>query len=319
MLKNNGEEAGIERIDYIDALRTIACFAVVMLHVSAQNTYYVDFKSHEWNVFMLYESIVNWAVPVFIMLSGAVMLRKVYECIVLRHKLFRIFCIFYIWSFVYLVSDILMNSAVDYSENALWFQVLLQGHYHMWYLIVLFGLYLTVPIIKTIADNIDALKLFTLLSVVFTFIIPSVKDFPQIEGIKGVLQLPIIGALYRAFDNVTADTFFYLTLGFVSYYMFGYIIVHHLTISNNWQFATAMICLLIGTAIVFLEIRFSVSKEAAGLFLRYYQVGIAAQACGIMIMAKGLRGKKIVRHFAQLSPLTLGIYMIHPLIIEILQ
>ena len=68
-----------KRISYIDAIRIIVCFAVVMLHVSVLNTYNVDFKSDEWNVFMFYESLVNWAIPVFIMLSGAILLKKGYN------------------------------------------------------------------------------------------------------------------------------------------------------------------------------------------------------------------------------------------------
>lgn len=33
------------RTEYLDALRTIACFTVVVLHVNALNTYNVDFQS----------------------------------------------------------------------------------------------------------------------------------------------------------------------------------------------------------------------------------------------------------------------------------
>ena len=51
------------RIAYIDALRTLACFAVVILHVAAFKTTDVSFKSHDWNVFMVFESLTNWAVP----------------------------------------------------------------------------------------------------------------------------------------------------------------------------------------------------------------------------------------------------------------
>ena len=47
-------ESKIDRIEYFDALRTVACFFVVLLHVSALNTYFVDFKTYEWNVLFMF-------------------------------------------------------------------------------------------------------------------------------------------------------------------------------------------------------------------------------------------------------------------------
>ena len=118
-----------ERLDYLDALRTLACFAVVMLHVTAANTYHVEFRSQEWNIFMFYESVVNWAVPMFVMISGSVLLGKEYNYHSIFHKVLRVAMIFFIWSAIYLISDLLINADVDYHKGALWLQVLLQGHY----------------------------------------------------------------------------------------------------------------------------------------------------------------------------------------------
>ena len=62
------------RAYYLDVLRIIATLAVIMLHVSAQNWDTVDVHSFAWHVFNFFDSLVRWAVPVFIMISGAVFL-----------------------------------------------------------------------------------------------------------------------------------------------------------------------------------------------------------------------------------------------------
>lgn len=307
-----------ERIDYLDALRTVACFTVVMLHVAAGNTYHVGFRSHEWNVFMFYESIVNWAVPMFAMISGALMLDKEYAYRKILAKCGRIAFLFFVWSAVFLVFDCFVYGADTY-RNGLWLQVLLQGHYHLWYLIMLFGLYLIVPVVKAMTDKPHLLKAFVILCCVFTFLIPSVDSLPYVRGIETALKHPIAGAVYQAFHNVAEDLNFHLTKGFAAYFVIGYVLVRRLRLpKRSCAVYGALLCLL-GTAAVFLEIFFSASKEAALLFMRHDQLGILLQTGGLMLLARSLAGKQILGVLARLSPLTLGIYIIHPMIIESLQ
>ena len=44
-----------ERIFYLDILRVLATFAVIAIHVSAQNWYSTDIYSYEWNMFNLFD------------------------------------------------------------------------------------------------------------------------------------------------------------------------------------------------------------------------------------------------------------------------
>ncbi len=307
------------RLDYLDALRTVACFAVVMLHVAALNTYHVDFRSHEWNIFMFYESIVNWAVPVFVMISGSVMLRKQYTYTTIIRKTISIILLFLVWSVFYLFTDMLINKDIKYNENALWLQVILEGHYHMWYMIMLCGLYIIVPIIKVIVDRISLIKAFVLLSLFFTFIIPSIKDLSKLDAVEGILKIPVIYALFRAFSNIVEDSYFHFTVGFISYFVIGYYVVHKMKL-RSFQIGIlfSIICFLLGTILVFFEIRSASSKEACGSFMQYYQFGILMQSVGLVRLAQYISRTRIIKVLAKLSPLTLGAYIIHPVILETL-
>ena len=63
-----------ERTVYLDYIRVLATIAIVVLHVTAWNWSYVDARSVTWNTFNFYNGCVRWAVPAFLMISGALFL-----------------------------------------------------------------------------------------------------------------------------------------------------------------------------------------------------------------------------------------------------
>ena len=90
------------RTYYLDCLRVLATFSVMILHISAQNWYSTDVISFEWNVFNFYDSIVRWTVPVFVMISGALFLDREHTVQQLYGKyIFRIVTAFIFWSVAY--------------------------------------------------------------------------------------------------------------------------------------------------------------------------------------------------------------------------
>ena len=58
------------RIIYADLLRIIATFAVIILHVSAAKLNELQITDYNWQISNIYDSLVRWSVPVFVMLSG---------------------------------------------------------------------------------------------------------------------------------------------------------------------------------------------------------------------------------------------------------
>ena len=58
------------RIVYADLLRIIATFAVIVLHVSVSKWYESPIREYNWQMFNIYDSLVRWSVPVFVMISG---------------------------------------------------------------------------------------------------------------------------------------------------------------------------------------------------------------------------------------------------------
>ena len=58
-MKQNGPNL-VERTIYFDYIRVFATFAVIILHISAQNWYSTDVNGFDWQVFNFFDSIVRW-------------------------------------------------------------------------------------------------------------------------------------------------------------------------------------------------------------------------------------------------------------------
>lgn len=132
-----------ERKIYFDFLRIFATFAVIILHVSAQNWHTTDINSFEWNIFNFYDSIVRWGVPIFVMISGALFLNKNQSIKKIYTKnILRIIIAFIFWSLIYTV---LFSKGLSIKTMIINF---FEGYYHMWFLFMIVGLYMITPFIK---------------------------------------------------------------------------------------------------------------------------------------------------------------------------
>ena len=98
------EQTQPQRIAYFDVLRILATFAVIVLHLSAQHWADTDVYSRAWQAFNLYDSAVRWAVPVFVMISGALFLSGSQSIgHILKKNVSRLVTAFIFWSALYAV------------------------------------------------------------------------------------------------------------------------------------------------------------------------------------------------------------------------
>lgn len=156
------------RQHYFDFLRVLAIFAVIVIHVAAQNWYTTDMHSFEWAAMNFYDSIVRWAVPIFVMISGALFLSKDIPIRKLYSKyIFRIFTAFIFWSFMYAVKKYMESGDIVQA-----FMYFLRGEFHMWFLFMIVGLYMIVPFVKKIAESESLTKYFLVLAFIFSFVMP---------------------------------------------------------------------------------------------------------------------------------------------------
>ena len=136
-----------ERSWYLDYMRIIATLAVIMIHVSSYRFQAVKVTSTEWAAMNFYDSIARYAVPVFLMLSGALFLhedKKIDIKIIYEKYILRIITAFIFWSLLYVVY-------INYDKG--WQKILtgfIEGYTHMWYIFLIVGLYMIIPFLKQI-------------------------------------------------------------------------------------------------------------------------------------------------------------------------
>lgn len=191
---------GKQRLLYPDVLRLVAMFGVVLLHVGG-------FGAEPAPAADFYRSIRTWCVPVFVMLSGMFLLppTKVISFETLYSKyILRILAGLCFWSLVYaLVFWIIPQGTI--TANAI-----LKGFktYHLWFLYMILGLYLVLPLIKSfVATANNALLLYTV--VLFFVFGVNMAVFNEL-------------APMRHFTSLYAHFNMKLVLGFTGYFVLGY-------------------------------------------------------------------------------------------------
>lgn len=155
----------MKRNNSLDCLRVLACFLVILLHVSAG--YVIDNIENynfQFTVGNFFDSISRICVPLFVMLSGAFLLEnpKNKDFVSFYKKsLFKIGIPTFVWSFLYVLysyllsfgASIIKNKPIDYLlpiKN--W--ILGKPYYHLWYLYMIIGLYILTPLIIRLKEEI---------------------------------------------------------------------------------------------------------------------------------------------------------------------
>ena len=157
------------RIIQFDVLRVVAAFAVVLLHISAQRIYEC-YPSSEWDTRNLYNALTRWCVPVFVMISGALFLDSTKEINIktlYKKNIIRLVLVFIFWTIIYGA-----YAGIKEHDAAKLIGKIIRGPYHFWFLRMLVGMYICVPLLRTITANKKLEKYFLCLSLITAFIIP---------------------------------------------------------------------------------------------------------------------------------------------------
>lgn len=139
------------RIEALDSLRVLATFAVILVHVSHPLTEQIYHQY--WWVANLYDSSARFCVPIFLMLSGSLLLKKQESFKSFISKRFvRILLPFLFWNTTYLIINqyfLYRSERQFYSFNMAIKAYLKGASFHFWYVYMILGLYLFIPILTS--------------------------------------------------------------------------------------------------------------------------------------------------------------------------
>src|ERR1035437_9251813 len=141
-------------IQYLDTLRALAILGVIIIHISSPLVNMTYGKNMPfWWIGNVVDSAVRFAVPLFLMLSGATLLGKEYKLSEFYKKRFlRVLVPFLFWIMVYWVYRwIILSSKTqphDFNSILKWATGLFLKEgvsKHFWYIYMIVFIYLFVP------------------------------------------------------------------------------------------------------------------------------------------------------------------------------
>lgn len=143
------------QLGWINNLRIIALFAVMVLHCSSPLLgAWGKTPANQWLAADFYNALTRFAVPVFVMVTGALLLGKDDGIApFLKKRLLRVVTPFLFWSLVYVAyayynEDIIATGNTWTTVKQVLHQLKYGASYHLWYVYMLIGLYLVIPILS---------------------------------------------------------------------------------------------------------------------------------------------------------------------------
>ncbi|MCL2859608.1 MAG: acyltransferase family protein [Oscillospiraceae bacterium] len=295
-----------KRIVYFDILRMAAVFAVVIVHVSSLYVYNRwGYKNGFWNFISVIDSYFRYAVPVFLMVTGSLLLpnrkNETYGEF-LKKRFSKVLIPFIVWNIIYFFDSVRIG---DYSGTVYNFfnEMLSQGgtRYHLWYLNLIITLYFFIPFFRILADKLDKKNLELLIIILFVgaFFIPTISDLTNIyfHIQVSVLSLPVI--------------FVYIGFMFLGHYITTY------GIKERYRKITYVLGVI---SAIGLAIMTNVLSTGGfnGVMYNRENVLVFFEAVSVFIFITYLFKKielkeKVGKVLSRLGSLTFGVYLIHVL------
>ena len=279
-----------------DVIRCIALFSVVAVHVASPVGTNTNLYEFNWWVGNAYQAVFRSGIPLFLMLSGALLLPRATGVSFVGKRVWRIFIPFSFWTGVYLIArnDLAKIGVTDFLYNLINSSV-----NHFWYVYTILLFYLLMPGIRyflervalTVTDLILALSVTTFASM----FIPS-DQLMILEVVKHII--------------------------FAQYIVLGYCLVT--TTQDAWwlkSITLSVVLILIGMAITFLG-TYYISNYAGGnsdLLYKSTSLNVFMKALGVWLLIRQTASKisaKARSLISLVSKYSFGVYLMHVLVLE---
>lgn len=314
MDNSNAEKS---RVFYYDYLRIVAIFAVVIIHVSSQNWYVTDVNTISWSAFNFYDSIARWGVPIFLMISGALILKKdIKNSTIYSKYVLRMFCSFLVWTLLYFILS--GENIFEQCTNLFWVKdikgilTIINSNYHLWFIPMIAGIYICVPIIKQIIANETITKYFLVLSFILWICIPQCLNIANdFGGEKIRLIFGVIGIISSKMEIK-------IVMGYIFYFILGYYLSNkELTKKQRVYIYILGIMGMLFT--IYADYGLSIREQKPiGTYYDYSCLNVFLESIAVFVLFKNIKFNKEYKLITLMSKWSFGAYLIHALIIDYL-
>lgn len=288
---------------WLDNSRIIAIFAVVLLHTGCEITSHNGIETTRWLFGAIYDALSRWCVPVFLMISGALLLdagKKEDLATFYRKRMSRILIPVLFWSAFFVMWAYVQS--VRRGEPLPWDYLMgnwLNGepYYHMWFMYMIVFLYLFTPVFRTIVANTNDKELLFFTCAAFV--------------------LAGINVAYSSMHDGRSKIFANWFLLYIPYYFAGYLIRKYSVKASGITLSVSALFFTVLTFAGYYFVGHEYGINRGEYFYDYLSITVVPTSICLMFLFKkwnrplfGGDGTKKV------SSLILGVYLVHPLMIE---
>lgn len=294
---------------WVDFVRATSTFAVVFLHSAAPILYkFNEVPLDHWMIGNIYDATVRMCVPLFFMITGYLLLQKDEPLLMFFSKrINKVLIPLIVWSIFYIFWWIYYAKNIEWSFYIFYARILSPAAFHLWFLYAIIGIYICMPILRKVVRNSSHsfLVYYVVLWVFATSIIPIGE---KISGFNSFVDLAVVS-------------------GYSGYLILG-LLLGEMRITTRYFALSAMaIPVLIsvtayGTYILTVQAGGNLSE----FFYGYLALNVIALSIATFIFLKYIAStaqffssNKIESIIRMISSASLGIYLIHPMALDILR
>jgi surface polysaccharide O-acyltransferase-like enzyme len=320
---SDGPKTAKPTMEWVHAVRALAIFLVVVLHVSAE-AFYLGAKidTYDWWVANIYDSGTRICVPLFFMLTGYLLLGSADSVgLFYRKRARRILVPWLSWSLVYLLlvacyevrhpsgtsfmTVELMNRISEAGPWALLYIGIFPMYYHLWFLYALIVIYLFLPLWRRVLRPLSARALWGVAGA--WTVIAAVLAFTANIQKPPLVMIPLVA--------------YYLVAGLLGFPLLGHLLGR--APLTRRLFAGMVALAVVGTLVTIAGTYVMTRRDAGVLNVTFWGdvPNIVGSAAAVFVVVRYLvekrsaGGRHLPRAVTALSETSFGVYLFHPILL----
>lgn len=309
-------EKTYNHIAYIDILRILSMLSVIFLHTAA-GSLRGNIGSPLWHVANIMTTVMSSSVPIFFMISGAMLLssEKTQSLeYTYKKRLPKAFIPFAVWSLVaivyYGVMGYLSTSQINWQDAASKLKNIMSQPttIHLWFMYALIPIYLLAPVLKRLVDSLSEglMRYLLVLWFIFSSLAPT---------LSALLPKPF-NALFTFHSSYNLN----FISGYLGYFILGYVLFK---VEKPLSKGLLTAIILVDTGLISVGTWYMTLKtgEYSEVFKSYSKVFTLILSVALFLLVKELfKNRSLSRGTSfwvgLLSSASFGIYLLHNLLVS---
>lgn len=310
-----------QRKIYPDVLRIVSTLAVIAIHTTVSLWKDLPPQTFEWQVLNFYGSISRWCVPVFVMISGIFFLdpeKNIDAGLIWKKYIPRMALAILVFGLLYripglvdsIINDNLPPKKIAYLVARMFAMLVFDnGWYHLWYLYMIIGLYMLVPLFRIMVRNATKKDLEYFL--VLFFIFSSVLELASSVLVSFNVHLKIYLTHFTGF-------------GYGGYLVAGYYFSKYELSERNEKFLFVLGILSFVFTIAAQSAFCIFTGELKEMFFGYHCPNVMIEAFFVFYFVRKLfdsreMSEKFSGTISSIARCTFGIYLLHDFAIQLFE